>query len=213
MIHKWAFSMAIAMIATLTISSGLLHGYLDNRWEVGPDLQAIGRRLPALPEQCGPWTSVSDQELDPSAQELLRCEGYLVRDYWKPETGERVSVAVLFGPRGPIAVHTPEVCYRSAGTEPIGERTAETINTEGVEDELWHIQFGRPNSPDPTLDVWYAWSDGGPWQASEHPRFWLAHHLYKIQLAGSPAAEGGELPCRDFLTSFLPVVRAAIRAP
>lgn len=211
--NSWLYSAALAAIASLTVSSGLLHGYLDGRWGVQPDVRASAAKLPLLPEQCGPWVQVSDGELDPSAQELLRCDGYLLREYWRPETGDRVKVAVLLGPRGPIAVHTPEVCYSSQGTEPVGERVSETIESEGGKDQLWHVQFSSHGSPSPTLDVWYAWSDGGPWQASEHPRFWLAHHLYKIQLAGSPAAEGEESPCRDFLTFFLPVVRAAIRTP
>ncbi len=210
MFKNWTYSIALATVLSLTVTSGLVHGYLDARWTTGPDIDAIAAQLPALPEQVGPWVRVSDHELDPAAQRLLRCYGYLNREYWKPATGDRITVAVLFGPRGPIAVHTPEICYSSAGTQPIGERVAETIHSEGQEDQLWHIQFSRLDDPRPSLDVWYAWSQGGPWVAGEYPRFWLTDRLYKVQLAGSPAADGSEPPCRDFLTHFLPAVRKAM---
>lgn len=202
--------MALATVLALTMTSGLVHGYLDARWTTGPDIDVIAAKLPNLPEQVGPWLRVNDHELTPSAQKLLRCYGYLNREYWNPQTGARVNVAVLFGPRGPIAVHTPEICYSSAGTQPIGNRKVELIRADGQEDQLWHIQFGYGDEPNASLDVWYGWSDGGPWQAGEYPRFWLTDRLYKIQLAGSPAADGAALPCRDFLTHFLPVVRKAM---
>src|SRR5690606_36914398 len=132
-----------------------------------------GALLPQLPEQVGPWVRVGDHELPASAQKQLRCYGYLNREYWNPNTGDRVSVALLFGPRGPIAVHTPEICYSSAGTQPIGTRVVETVDADGETGEFWHIQFSRGDEPLPHLDVWYAWSDGGPWYAGEYPRLWL----------------------------------------
>jgi len=206
-------SLAFAAILTLTVTSGIVHGYLDARWTTGLDVDLAASKLNDLPEQIGPWVLVSDHELAQSAQKQLQCYGYLNREYWKPASGDRVSVAVLFGPRGPIAVHTPEICYSSAGSTPIGTRVAETLEANGETAELWHIQFGRDTEPRPHLDVWYAWSDGGPWQAGEYPRFWLTDRLYKIQLAGVPGADGNELPCRDFLTHFLPAVREAIETP
>ncbi len=207
-----ASSLALATVLTLTVMSGLVHGYLDARWTGGADIDAIAAQLPNLPEQVGPWVRVTDHTLTPSTQKQLRCYGYLNREYWNPQTGDRITVAVLFGPRGPIAVHTPEICYSSAGTQPLGSRVVESIETEGQTDHLWHIQFSRGNEPAANLDVWYAWSDGGPWVAGEYPRFWPTDRLYKIQLAGTPSASGSELPCRDFLTYFLPAVRTALAA-
>ncbi|WP_164101193.1 exosortase-associated EpsI family protein [Candidatus Laterigemmans baculatus] len=216
--NKWPFLVALAVMTSLTVASRTLHAYLNGSWSESVDVQAAALRLPDLPEECGPWVQVKDEALPQAAAETLRCYGYLNREYWNPATGDRVSVAVLFGPRGPIAVHTPEICYSSAGTVPLAERAVATVETEAGRDQFWHIQFARadasPSSESrPDLDVWYAWSDGGPWQASEHPRFWMTDSLYKIQLAGQPSADGTTLPCRDFLVSFLPVLRDAIRAP
>lgn len=206
-------SAALAAVLTLTLTSGLVHGYLDARWTAGADIEATAAKLPAMPEQVGPWVRVSDHELDASAQRLLRCDGYLNRQYWNPTTGDRISIAILFGPRGPIAVHTPEICYSSAGMQPVGERVAETIESEGEEDQLWHLQFSPADAPAANLDVWYGWSDGGAWVAGKYPRFWLTDRLFKIQLAGAAVSSGSELPCRDFLTHFLPAFRQVMETP
>lgn len=208
---NWTYPATLAIILSLTVASGLVHGYLDGRWAAGSSAEATAQMLPQLPEQVGPWVRVSDHELDRSAQKLLQCYGYLNRQYWNPATGERVTVAVLFGPRGPIAVHTPEICYSSAGTVPVGDRVAESIESGGETDQLWHLQLAQSSDPAPILDVWYGWSDGGPWQAGKYPRVWLTDRLFKIQLAGpASAAGGGELPCRDFLHHFLPAVREVL---
>jgi hypothetical protein len=207
---RWTYLTALVLIAGTTLASGMMHGYLDGRWTAGVDMEAVAAKLPALPEQAGPWVRVSDMELDPAAEKLLRCDGYLNREYWNPDTGDRVTVAVLLGPRGPIAVHTPEICYSSAGTVALGDRVARTIHSDGETDQLWNVQFGRPEDAVPALDVWYAWSDGGPWQASKYPRFWLTDRLYKIQLAGRAAIGSSSSPGEDFLTHFLPLVRQVL---
>lgn len=210
---NWTYSAALATVLSMTVMSGLVHGYLDARWTTERDVQESAANLLQLPEKVGPWVLASDLELPSAAQRVLRCYGYLNREYWNPDTGQRVVVAVLFGPRGPIAVHTPEICYSSAGTQPIGNRVAETIETDGQSDQLWRIQLGRGDDPSPVLDVWYAWSEGGPWYAGEYPRLWMTDRLYKIQLAGAPSVNGSAPPCRDFLTHFLPIVRKAIDTP
>lgn len=209
---------AVAVIAVITVASGAVHGYLDGRLTDATSIEAMASKLDAIPDQVGPWTLVSDQDLPENAQRILRCDGYVNREYWNPQTGDRVYVAVLMGPRGPIAVHTPEICFSSTGTEPMAPRQPRSIETGGQNDRLWNLQFAQPGQTNPELDVWYGWSDGGPWQASENPRFWLTDRLYKIQLASRPAADGGgasgagggKTPAEDFLNHFLPALRQAI---
>lgn len=198
----------LAVVVVCLLLSGVAHGFLDGRWAARGDLAEQGARLVELPDTCGDWRVEAHSELAPGAQAILRCHGSLVRNYVNDTTGDRVTVAVLFGPRGPIAVHTPEVCYSSVGTQQIDERVAETIDAGDTEHRLWSVQFSRGSDPKPALDVWYGWSDGGPWVASEHPRFWMTESLYKIQVAGDIAGSGSG--CRDFLTSFLPQVNQTV---
>ncbi|EMI44601.1 exosortase-associated EpsI family protein [Rhodopirellula sp. SWK7] len=194
---------ATAVLVVLTLMSGAVHGYLDGRWSVNRDLTALGSVLDDLPDEIGEWKLHETQELDPGAAQLLRCYGSVVRVYRNEANGAVVNLAIMFGPRGPIAVHTPEICYSSIGTNQVGEREVERVGGAG-EDSLWSVRFAVDPLPDPSLEVWYGWSSGGEWQARENPRFWFTDALYKIQIAG-PAGDGVNCPVKDFAASLLPL--------
>jgi hypothetical protein len=197
------------VLIMLTLASAGLHGILDGRWSSARDLRKQGARLAELPERCGDWRLADKQTLDEGAAALLRCFGSEVRVYRHTQTDAAITVALLFGPRGPIAVHTPEICYSSVGTTQTGTRQARSLTTADGLQRLWMVQFSQGQTPEPALEVWYGWSDGGPWQARDYPRFWPTDALYKIQIAG-PVGEDADQPCRDFLEAFLPQVEGVI---
>ncbi|MEM8668677.1 MAG: exosortase-associated EpsI family protein [Planctomycetota bacterium] len=200
---------AIGIIVGLTIFSALVHGVLDGRWSDAADLKVIGSRLDQLPEQFGSWELVENKELEEGTAALLRCHGSVMRIYRHSETGVVVNVAVLYGPRGPIAVHTPEICYDSVGTKQARPTRAESIRTTASQHRLWSVTFLQEPNPEPSLEVWYGWTVDGKWEAAEYPRFWLTENLYKIQLAG-PAGNELQHPCRDFLEEFLPLLEKVV---
>lgn len=200
------YGLAALLVVTLGVSSGLAHGLLDGRWLIQPNLQAIGGQLDRLPAKLGDWVLLQDDELPASALEMLRCYGHTYRTYQNTNTGSRVSVAVLFGPRGPIAVHTPELCYSSQGVSQSQERYAVKVDTEDQSHTLWKVDFMSALSAEPEFSVYYAWSDGGPWQASKQPRFWLTDRLYKIQLSVPPDKPGRPAESKDFLQHLLPAL-------
>jgi hypothetical protein len=194
----------LASVIAAVVFSGIAHGYLDGRWSVDSDRLEQGAKIEQLPNRCGTWAMVEQSELDASAARVLRCFGSTVREYVNESTGDRVNVAVLFGPRGPTSVHIPEVCMDSVGTDPVGERSEESIVIGDQRHTFWSSNFSRDGSPEASDNVWYAWSDGAEWIAGKYPRFWLTETLYKIQVAG-PAMPGEVAsPCREFLTAFLP---------
>lgn len=198
-----SFWLAGLLAAGMTIVSGLAFGWLDARWANPPDMAAIGSKLDDLPDHCGDWTLAENQELPAGSRQLLRCYGDTLRVYVNPNSGHRVTVAVLLGPRGPIAVHTPEICYSGQGVEQQGPRQRIELISGGVAHALWHTDFLSKVDGQPELEVFYAWSDGGPWQAAEQPRFWLTDRLYKIQLAGPPPPAGQPSESLQFLESFV----------
>ena len=200
----------IAILIGLALLSGVVHGALDGRWSQATDLKEQGSQLELLPDTFGDWELVESPGLEKGAAEILRCYGSTNRVYRRRDNPDvRVSVAVMFGPRGPIAVHTPEVCYDSVGTDQVSERQVEAISTVQTRHEFWSVPFSRRAS-EADFEVWYAWSDGGSWQAANHPRFWMAETLYKLQLAG-PASNGENKPCREFLEAFLPHIEKVIQ--
>ena len=193
----------IAALLALTLLSGVVHGYLDGRWTTQASRSEQGELLSQIPSKLGDWTLMDEQDLPESAQRLLRCYGSVVRVYQHTESGAMVNVAVMYGPRGPIAVHTPEICYSSVGTKQTRPRKIETITTDKNRHQVWSVEFSRDDQPDASLAVYYGWSDGGAFVAADSPRFWLTDDLYKVQLAG-PVTGSAIDPCQSFLDSFMP---------
>jgi hypothetical protein len=158
----------------------------------------------------GDWTLVEEGDLDDSALEILRCFGSFRNVYQHIPTKSIVQVAVMYGPRGPIAVHTPEVCYSSQGTTETKSREVETVESDGKTNEFWSVEFAYNDDPDSFFEVWYAWSAGEEWVAAEHPRFWLTEDLFKIQLSG-PSRGTSFSPCKSLLTALLPHLQQHIK--
>ncbi|PAY16621.1 hypothetical protein CKO51_25960 [Rhodopirellula sp. SM50] len=193
----------VASLLALTLLSGVVHGYLDGRWTTQTSRSDQATLLNQLPTAIGPWTMLDEQQLPESTQRLLRCYGSVVRVYQHTETGVMVNFAIMYGPRGPIAVHTPEVCYSSVGTNQTRPRRMETFETKENRHHVWSVEFSRDDEPEASLAVYYGWSDGGAFVAADSPRFWLTDDLYKIQLAG-PVTGSAIDPCHSFLEAFLP---------
>ena len=193
---------AIALVGL----GGRIHGELSNRWGVATDVIALGERLRQVPLELGDWRAREDKELSESTISLLECKGYLNRSYVHQGTGEVIAVAVMFGPKGPIAVHTPEVCYSSREVQQNEKRQAVSADYDGKENHFWKLSFSTNTLEKGKLSVMYAWSDGGAWQASEAPRFWATDYLYKIQTAAQGLG-GKETSTDEFLRVFLPELR------
>jgi hypothetical protein len=202
-----SFSIPLLVAATIAIVSGLAHGWLDGRWVDKPNVEAIGAKLKELPNQFGDWAIVENQKLPDSALSQLQCYGYTLQVYQNAKTGRRVNVAVLFGPRGPIAVHTPEICYSGQGVTPSDVRSKEVIVVDSEEHTLWRVNLQSKRDSKPELEAYYAWSDGSKWQAADYPRAWLTGQLYKIQLACQPASDGEVADALLFLQQFLPILQ------
>jgi len=199
-----SFIIASVLGILLSIVSSLAFGWLDGRWVSQPDLVSLGEQLQHIPEQLGSWSMVEQQQLDEKAQKVLRCYGSTLRVYQNSETGEHVTVAVLLGPRGPIAVHTPEICYSGQGVQAGGERQQIEVQTSSDSHHFWQVTMLSQIDLQPALEVVYGWSDGSNWQAAERPRFWLTDRLYKLQVAGPPAREGQASAGHRFLHAYLP---------
>ena len=202
----------IGVLALLagTAAAGWLHGRMTNRWGYHPDSNLAAARLrQRLPERVGHWTLEEETQLEPAVIRLLQCPASISRVYSHDQTGDRVSVAVLLGPPGPISVHTPEICYSSHDYTITSERELlELRDAAGNEHSFWQVNFKSNGFDGTRLRVLYAWTTGDRWTAAERPRFGYGgvNHLYKIQLASNTSA-GDSLvdfdPAKDFLSHFL----------
>jgi hypothetical protein len=141
---------------------------------------------------------------------MLEAKGYISRVYTHESTGESINVFVVFGPKGPIAVHTPEVCYSARAVTQTSERTPVPVESEGKEGNLWKLGFETNSIDKRKMSVYYGWTEGGPWQAAQNPRFWRTDYLYKIQTS-CQATGKKEDSTDEFFKFFLPELRKHLR--
>lgn len=210
--------LAAAMVIAMVTCSGFAAGAWANRWSAPVALAKAAATLEAAPEECGPWRMLSETKLDPQIVELLACAGYVNRSYRNLQTGDTVHVAIVAGPPGRIAVHTPEICYVSQGFHIEQSPTRRSLELpEGARAELTFSSF-VPDAVGPegagTLVAYHAFSDGGAWRSPAYPRFAFGGRpfLLKLQLAsrtGADSEPSSPDPCRDFLDAFLPALRRA----
>jgi hypothetical protein len=218
--NRLLFTIAFLILLGATLASGWVHGELINRWGEADALElAAGRLGRELPPRLGPWRLVKTIELEEDAAKILRVAGHLHGMYANEQTGDSVVIAVLAGPSGPLAVHTPEICYPAAEYELAGLRHQwKVADASGQNHALWEIHANSRHSTRPNLRVLYGWSRGGPWEAVVGPRFALAGLpvLYKLQLAGpvrqSQSAQERD-PCEDFLSRFLEELQPRLVTP
>lgn len=205
-----ALSQRLLLILAIGLFASLLPGWLEGNSQHGLSDQQLGNSLSEFPKKLGDWECVSDEALKPEIERTLRCYGYVNRVYWNAKSGQRISLAILYGPRGPMAVHTPEICYSSRGRIPVGKPQEAIPGGQIKGHSFWRLAFKDPQLASPDLDVWYAWSDGNEWIASNYPRFWTTPSLFKIQLAGPAGQQGEANACEGFLQQAVPALKTCL---
>lgn len=211
-IKRMRFSslLAVVVLVALTLASGLLHGRLSRRWGASEQLQFAGERLSLFPTRFGSWVMQSSSELGEYAETVLETSGHINRVYRNEDSGSQVAVALVVGPAGPIATHSPEICFSSRDYRVLDERKQVSVSWQGTQTaaKFWALTFAPANEVGDLLRVYYGWSDGAAWGAPRDPR--LAYFgrplLYKLQVAASVPVDAdlqASDPCARFLESFL----------
>jgi hypothetical protein len=202
---------AAIAVAALTLVGAGYDGWIEHRWDAPADPRAAALRLRAVPQRLGEWEVESTEALEPSIVKMLQCSGYLNRIYRHRSTGERLHVAVLAGPAGPISVHTPDVCYSNRNYQMAGGAERLQVRPDDRPKEaFWNAMLRHADRPEETLEVVYAWNGGDGWQAPSQPRFALGGRplLYKLQIARNvrPGHANETETCRSFLVGLLPAL-------
>lgn len=202
------FYLASALLFTGTLWGGLQFGHSASQFGNDQALKGAAKQLDGgLAERLGPWRLVSQQPMEKEVLEMLQCPAHINRVYVNEITGDMVSIFVIVGPPGPIAVHTPEVCYSSRDfTISEKRRTVTIVDRAEREHKLWQVELRSNDGSRPSQQVLYGWGTGKNWSAISEPRYTFAGqpYLYKIQLAGPPKnTANGVDACGDFLKLFL----------
>lgn len=214
---RFTIMLSVGLALAITMLAGALQGHLSHRWGSSPDMQAAAARLSDLPDRFGDWQLQSVEPFDPHVEEVLQCAGHIHHRYVNTKNPlEVVSVAVILGPSGPTAVHTPEICYSSQAYKRIVDPEHVIVTgSDGKDHEFWAMTFQGNDLAAARLRSYYAWTIGDTWSAPNSARFAYAGQpmLYKIQLS-SQSPEDSSADAKDsihrFLEEFLPVANAVL---
>ena len=205
----------LIVAASAVVAAGVVHGLRTDRWTAKADVAAAAARLDGVPTKVGEWDG-HPIEIDDRQLALAEAVGHLSRIYVNRRTGAEVTVIVLCGRPGPIALHSPEVCYTGAGYSLDGEATTCPLKGDGVPAaEVFKGKFVKPGPPPDTLNVFWAWKSDGPWGAPSSPRLTfvrssILYKLYAIRRLARPDEDASQEPCLDFLREFLPELEKRI---
>lgn len=209
-----------ALAIVLILGSGYVHGRWTGRWSVSNELQDAVARLPRLSMSVGDWQG-SELPFEPNELKRSGIAAGLMRSYQDRKTGATVSMLLVCGRPGPIAVHTPDICYRGAGYELAAEPTRDDTRC-GLPDHpasFWVADFHKQDTVVPeTLKIHWAWSDREGWKAPQNPRLSFAGKavLYKLYIVRKTRSADDRFevdPSVAFLHQLLPELDRALLAP
>jgi Protein of unknown function (DUF3485) len=200
----------VVTVVFLLAAYGVAEGLWSDRWVTSAALSEAPARLASLPLVAGPWKG-TDEELD--ARQILvgELKAHLFRRYVHETTGEGVTVLAVCGRPGPIAVHSPEVCFGGSGFTPKGARVRHKVEADGLSGpaEFWSERYEKKGALPEYLQIYYGWNDLAGWQAVDNPRlkFAPARALYKVYIVRrlaqpDEAAENNPVPA--FLSLLIP---------
>jgi hypothetical protein len=204
-------NLLLLVVAAVIAVDGYVYGLWTGRWTDSKELAAAVARLDRLPMTIGNWKGVA-LELDSAVVQKAGISGYVLRRYENLRGGAAVNVLIACGRPGPLAVHTPEACFRGAGYHMTSESATRQSLAAGASGsaEFFKATFVRENVAVPeNMRVLWCWHKGGAWVAPDNPRWRFAgmtvlHKVYVAQpFVPRNEATDGEA-CQEFLRDLLP---------
>jgi hypothetical protein len=207
----WRNALLLTALAALLAAGGIVHGVWSGRWTTSQELDEALARLDRVPTRVGAWQG-RPVDLDVSQAKRAGLDGFVHRRFEDPRTGRAVTILVACGRAGPVASHTPEVCYGGAGFAMDG---APTPFAAGTGARFWTARFTRPGEASTHLRLYWSWSDGGPWQAPAQPRLHFAgaqalYKLYVIQELTDLEEQLDDDRCQGFIRELVPELEKAL---
>jgi EpsI family protein len=168
--------------------------------------------LATVPDQLGPWKGET-AKIDEEIAKGTGAAQLVTRRYVNQATGVQIEVILLFGKAVNIYMHSPEVCYPSAGFALEGAMEDRLIPAGGDERARFRrmVYSKGAGTRAEHQEVYYAWWYDGRWTptigALKH--FERVSGMYKVQIGRMiPATEALDAasgsPAESFLKELLP---------
>jgi hypothetical protein len=211
-INRLASWLPLPIALGILLVSGVVHGLWTDRWvrleDSSPfDETQLAKRIATI----GEWES-GPLSIDSSELAAAGISRYVARRYVHRSTRDEIVLLLVWGRPGPIAAHTPVVCFQGTGSQMVGDPVKHPVHSGSPPEvaEFWTARFRRTESPVPDyLRVFWAWNANGMWQAADNPRFSFAHYpalykLYVVRHLAKPDEPAQTDPGSEFLQSLLP---------
>jgi Protein of unknown function (DUF3485) len=202
----------------VVLLAGVVPGLWSGRWGESAEFKAAVARLQDIPKTLGDWQAPQEREIPAKHLEIGEINGYKYRVYVNRQTGTELTVLLVCGKPGPIAVHTPDVCFAGLGRRPFGPQAKQTVQPpdSGPAAEFWQLDFVRLVAGVMVRDrVFWAWNAQGVWTAADDARwqFGGAPFLYKLYVYRTVEEdEEDPEPCIEFMRELLPALQKALFA-
>lgn len=215
--------LTIAAAAILTIVIGLGHRAISTGG-LSDGIELSQEQVDLLPDQIDVWTITKREKISGAALEMLECTANGNLAYRNVDTEANVVVTVMSGPSGPLAAHTPEVCYSSKAY--VVDSVPELLEVDlpdGTQCELRVVNLVPRSDNHEPLTVIYGWNDGSTWKAPA-PTWSRAVYagtqsLVKLQVAILTNGDSSVASTKDrqsqlkqFLNQFIPVLTAQLKS-
>lgn len=197
----------------LIVAAGVVDGIHSHRWTPNTALADGAAKIADFPLSIGDWDGQAIP-IDPRQLAMIEASGYAHRRFKNRRNGNEVTMMLLCGPSGTMAVHTPEVCFGGAGFNALGSPTRFTP-TSDPSSRFWMQRFQKQGPVPIKTRVYYAWSTDGNWKAPDNPRFEFANApaLFKLYILREESRDSDQLEnevASDFLRVLLPKIRSMI---
>jgi hypothetical protein len=196
-----------ALAVALIVVSGVVHGTWTGRWSADRSV-VVTDRLDRVALDLGDWQG---HDLPPEARLKEDVDGVLYRAYVNRVTGKAVTVYLVCGRPGPVAVHTPDACYAASGFEVkgLGRQSVAGARLEAVQ------VLKRRVAEQIQQHIFWSWSAGGPWDVPDNPRWTFArapllYKLYLIRDLSRPGEGVDNDPCLDLMKSLCPELQRVL---
>lgn len=205
-----------AALAFVAISgAGLLHGYMTDRWAVPADLQGAAKKIHNVPLVIGGWRG-DKIEMDEKLRLTAGAQEWWTRRY--VDRGREFVVYLACGRPGPMAVHTPTVCYRGAGWQPIKDPARRPpIDVASGPVQFWVGDFKATSGGTTHFKrVYWTWNAKQAWLAPDYPRLEFPRSYgftYKLHIDHKTnSADEGHEAAEEFIRLIAPEIERALYA-
>lgn len=211
----------------LLIAGGVVHGMLTGRWDPA-DLTGVAARVHEVPKEINDWVCIEEGSVSGAELKMAELNSYAMRHYRNQRTGAIVTMLLMCGPTGPVAVHPPTACYAGQGYEQIGDvamhRVASrqhpaagtSVSKSTSTHRMMTAQFRKPGRANSRkARIFWSWSADGVWSTPVSPRLEFAgcpalFKLYVTHEAHDLRPLDGTTPAEEFLRDALPVIRQSV---